>query len=82
MTFTHTRPQVLQTAELKLLHGSFSAPEFLRNFADTLLLREAHQDDPALIDGKLVDKAEEPRAVFDLLETNLRRIVEVLVERP
>src|SRR5574337_532564 len=39
---TQPGPQILQAAELKLLHGSFGAPELLRDFADTLLPGEGH----------------------------------------
>src|SRR5206468_5974657 len=42
---TQPRPQVLQAAELELLHGTFRAPELVCDLADPLLLGEAHDDD-------------------------------------
>jgi hypothetical protein len=57
--------QTLQRAELKLFHCAFGAREFMRDFANALVLGEAHKDDATLIGRKPIDKPEEPRALFD-----------------
>src|SRR5436190_14253507 len=40
----HLSAQALDGTELKLLHGSFAAPQFLRNLADAFLLHEAQMN--------------------------------------
>ncbi len=77
---TQLGPQVLQSAELKLLDCALTAPNLMRDFANALLLGEAHPDDTALIYRKPIDKLEEPRSlfdfVFDLFRVDLRRQIE------
>jgi hypothetical protein len=55
--------QALQSPELKLLDCALGASQFSGDFADTLLLGEAHPDHPPLICWKPLDKLEEPRAL-------------------
>ena len=69
---TQLRPQVLQSAELKLLDCALSAPDLMRNFANAHLFGEAHPDDTALIYRELIDKLEEPRSLFDFAFDLLR----------
>src|SRR5256714_11947230 len=61
----HLRAQLLQSAELQLLYGSFAAAELLRNFLDAPLLDKTMEDNALLFRGKTIDEAKEPRAVFD-----------------
>src|SRR2546422_9941653 len=75
MRVTQPRPQILQAAELELLHGALRAPELVRDLADPLLLGEAHHDDAVLIRGALADEPEEGRALLDVLEADLGRLV-------
>src|SRR5437899_2450479 len=72
---TQPRPQILQAAELELLHGALRAPELVRDLADPLLLGEAHHDDAVLVRGELADEPEELRALLDVLEADLGRLV-------
>src|SRR2546422_11298951 len=71
MRVTQPRPQILQAAELELLHGALRAPELVRDLADPLLLGEAHNDDAVLVRGELADEPEELRALLDVLEADL-----------
>src|SRR5712692_3595969 len=76
----HLRSQLIERAELKLLHCPLGASKLLRNFMDAPLLHKTLPDDAALIGGQPVHEAEEPGALFDFLKvysrTNFGRIVE------
>jgi hypothetical protein len=63
----HSRPQVLQSAELKLFHGALTAPQFLCHFTRTFLLHKTLHDDAALIWRKTVDELEEHGALFNFI---------------
>jgi hypothetical protein len=67
----------LQTSKLKLLHGSFRAPQLLRDFANTSAFGKSQLDHSALIVWKPIDKPEEPRALFEVLKTDLRDIARI-----
>src|SRR5262249_30794116 len=67
MLVTQPRPQILQAAELKLLHRPLAARQLVRDLANRLLLGEAHDDHPALVGGEPVDQTKEPRPTLALL---------------
>jgi hypothetical protein len=64
----HSRPQILQSAELKLFHGALSAPQFLCYFTRTFLLHKPLHDDAALIWRKTVDELEKHGALFNFVQ--------------
>jgi hypothetical protein len=53
MATLHLRPQALQRAELKLLHGAFAPGQLFRDFTNAFLLHETLEDHAALIFGKV-----------------------------
>jgi lipopolysaccharide biosynthesis regulator YciM len=55
MCTLHLRSQLLQRAELQLLHRSFALSELLRNFSNALLLDETSKDYAALFSRKFLD---------------------------
>src|SRR5205814_4106038 len=71
----HAGTKLFQSAELKLLHGSFTPPEFLRNFPNALLLNKAQHQNPALVLGKTLHQLEKSGALLNLFHANVFRIV-------
>jgi len=64
----HSRPQVLQSAELKLFHGALTATKLICYFTRTFLLHKPLHDDAALICGEAVDELEEHGALFNFVQ--------------
>jgi len=64
---THAFPQLVQSAKLELLDGSFRAVQGGRHLADTLLLDEAHLDDLPLRVGQPFDFPIERYPPLDVL---------------
>src|SRR6266851_9022017 len=60
MCTPHLRSQLLQRAELQLLHRSFAFPKRLRNLANTPLLNETPKDYAPLVCGKFFHEAKQP----------------------
>src|SRR5215471_15086303 len=74
---THSHPQVLQGAELKLLHRAHRSPEFPRDFADTLQLHKAQFDDAPLIGWESADEPEESCALLAFFKAELLVTIEL-----
>jgi hypothetical protein len=71
MATLHSRPQALESAVLKLLHGAFAPGQLLRNFTNAFLLHETLEDHPALVFGKVFDQSKQASPMFDCLQIRL-----------
>src|SRR5215467_3769167 len=63
----HLGAQVLDRAELKLLHRAFAASEFRGNLSDALLLHKSHLNDAELGLRKPLNELEQHGAALDLV---------------
>src|SRR6266850_5471201 len=62
MDVPHAGSQILERAELELLHRALRAPERLGDLANALLLDETGQHDVLLVEGQTADEVGEHRA--------------------
>src|SRR5215472_16128371 len=67
------RSQILDRAELQLLHRAFRALHCRRNLADAFLLGKPHLDHAVLFGRQCGDEAIEVRSVFDLFSVGVPR---------
>src|SRR5438128_1557611 len=68
----HSRPQLLQRAQLQLLDGALAPAEACGDVADAALVDEALDDHVALIARQRIDEAEQPRAFVGALDLRIR----------
>src|SRR2546421_3800924 len=71
----HACPKFFQSAELKLLHGSFAAMQLLSNLPNALFLDETQQHHPALILRKMLHHLEQSGTLLNLFHGDVLRIV-------
>jgi hypothetical protein len=64
MTATHSIPQILQSAELKLFYGSFGFSHFSCNFSNAFFFREAHLNHAPLVRRQFPDGVEKLGAML------------------
>src|SRR5258708_29193793 len=81
MCTLHLRSQLLQRAELQLLHRSFAFPKLLRDLPNAPLLNETLEHYTPLLGGKFVDQSKQSRTTLDGLlfwaAAGLRRIFHI-----
>src|SRR5258708_7671396 len=81
MCTLHLRSQLLQRAELQLLHRSFAFPKLLRDLPNAPLLNETLENHSPVVGGKFVDQSKQSRTTLDGLlfwaAAGLRRIFHI-----
>jgi hypothetical protein len=71
----NSRPQILQSAELKLFHCALAAPKLLCHFTGTFLLYKPVHDDKTLVSRKAVDELEQHGPPFSFVQAALVRCI-------
>jgi len=67
MATSHLASQSFEGAELKLFDGAFAASEFLRNFTDAALIKEAALQDAALVVRQPIEQLREQRLLLGFI---------------